>query len=106
MILRHVHSKKASENMNQAKRNPTLQVQNGTDWLHKRTAAKWQCKRGGKNQTALDQKTKCNFSSVSDHCVSVCVGLSTHRKQCGLQTLRAIPPFLFFACVSMHVCVF
>ena len=50
-----------------------LQVQNGTDWLHKRTAAKWLCKRGGKNQTALDQKTKYNFSSVSDQSVCVCV---------------------------------
>lgn len=73
-------NKKASKNIKQAKINPTLEVQYGTDRLHKRTAAKWLCRRGGENQTALDQKTKYNFSSVSDHCLCVCVGLSTHRK--------------------------
>lgn len=62
-------------------------------WLHKRTASKWLLKRGGENQTVLDQKTKYNFSSVSNDCKCVCVGPSTHRKRCGLQTPWAIPSF-------------
>lgn len=51
--------KNAGENWNQA----WFRVQNGADWLHKRTAAKWQWEWGAKkntkkeeNEMALDQK--------------------------------------------------